>query len=88
MELLPEFHTAESEYSINAGRNSARLLRSLTRSYPSELVSGVKINTGRGSARIVSQGNRLKILAESYSMEAAWELCSEIREKAAALDKQ
>jgi mannose-1-phosphate guanylyltransferase/phosphomannomutase len=88
MARLPQFHTAESEYSLSTGKGSARLLRSLAKNYPAELVSGIKINTGRGSARIIGQGSRLRILAESYSMEAAWELCTEIKEKAAALDKQ
>jgi len=85
MALIPEFYTAESEYS--AKTSCARLLKSLTRAYPSELVSGLRINDGRGSARIVSQGGRLKILAESYSMEAAWELCSEIKKKAEEIDR-
>jgi phosphomannomutase len=85
MALLPDYHTAESEYSVNT--NSARLLRSLTRTYQSELVSGLRVRDGRGSARIVYDGKRLKILAESYSMEAAWDLCSEIKAKAAEADK-
>ena len=60
MELLPEFHTAESEYSIDGGKNSARLLRSLTRNYPSELVSGVKINTGKGKRKNSKSGKQTK----------------------------
>ncbi len=82
---IPEFHTAESEYRTNA--STARLLKSFARSYQAELVSGVRIDEERGSVRLSGRGSRLKITAESRSMEAARELCDEIRRKAAEYDR-
>jgi hypothetical protein len=82
---IPEYHTAESEYRTSA--SAARLLKSFARSYQAELVSGVRIDDERGSVRLSGRGNRMKIIAESRSMEAARELCDEMARKAAEYDR-
>ncbi len=81
MSLLPDFYITENV--VTSSLRTGELMKRLGRYYGnSEHVSGMKIKTGLGSARITADSaNRLHVVAESGSMEAAGELCSEIISK-------
>ncbi|MBP5165735.1 MAG: hypothetical protein ILP09_00575, partial [Oscillospiraceae bacterium] len=81
MSLLPDFYITENV--VTSSVRTPELMKRLGQHYGrSEHVSGMKIKTELGSARITAdRKNLLHITAESRSMEAAGELCSEIISK-------
>ena len=85
MDSLPPFATREAELEIRSG--SGRLLRALGQEYGGETVSGLKLRTPKGCATVTPDSlGRLRIYAESTAMEAAGELCTELRERLRQLD--
>ena len=85
MDGLPAFETREEEIRIRSG--SGRLLRSLRQEYGGETVSGLKLRTAKGCATVSPDTlGKLRIRAESSAMEAAGELCAEIRDRLRQLD--
>ena len=85
MDSLPPYETRETELEVKSG--SGRLLRALRREYGGETVSGLKLRTARGCATVSPDTlGKLRILAESSAMEAAGELCLELRERLRQLD--
>ena len=85
MDSLPPYETRETELQVRSG--SGRLLRALRQEYGGETVSGLKLRTDKGCATISPDTlGRLRIRAESSAMEAAGELCAELRDKLRELD--
>lgn len=85
MDSLPPYETRETELSIRSG--SGRLLRALRQEYGGETVSGLKLRTAKGCATVSPDTlGKLRIRAESTAMEAAGELCAELRDKLRELD--
>ena len=85
MDSLPPYETREAELTVKSG--SGRLLRALRREYGGETVSGLKVRTEKGCATVSPDTlGRLRILAESTAMEAAGELCAELRDRLRQLD--
>ena len=85
MDSLPPYETRETELEVKSG--SGRLLRALRREYGGETVSGLKVRTAKGCATVSPDTlGRLRILAESTAMEAAGELCAELRDRLRQLD--
>ena len=85
MDSLPPFETREAELEVRSG--SGRLLRALHREYGGETVSGLKVRTAKGCATVSPDTlGRIRILAESSAMEAAGELCAELRDRLRQLD--
>ena len=85
MDSLPSYETRETELEIRSG--SGKLLRALRQEYGGETVSGLKLRTARGCATVSPDTlGRLRIRAESSAMEAAGELCAELRERLRQLD--
>ena len=85
MDSLPPFETREEELQTRSG--SGRLLKALRREYGGETISGLKLRTPKGCATVSPDTlGRLRIRAESSAMEAAGELCAEIRDRLRQLD--
>ena len=65
-----------------------QLLRALRQEYGGgETVSGLKLRTAKGCATVSPDTlGKLRIRAESTAMEAAGELCAELRERLRQLD--
>ena len=85
MDSVPPYETRETELSIRSG--SGRLLRVLRQEYGGETVSGLKLRTAKGCATISPDTlGKLRIRAESTAMEAAGELCAELRDRLRELD--
>ena len=85
MDSLPPFETREEEIPVRSG--SGRLIRALRQEYGGETVSGLKLRTPKGCATVSPDTlGRLRIRAESSAMEAAGELCAELRDRLRQLD--
>ena len=85
MDSIPPFETREEELPIRSG--SGKLLRALGQEYGGETVSGLKLRTARGCATVSPDTlGKLRIRAESAAMEAAGELCAELRDRLKQLD--
>ena len=85
MDSLPPFETREEEIPVRSG--SGRLIRALRQEYGGETVSGLKLRTPKGCATVSPDTlGKLRIRAESTAMEAAGELCAELRDRLRQLD--
>ena len=87
MRSLPEYHTKEEVLCLH-GTDTA-VLRRLSHDRQTETVNGLRLHQGDATATIRRlDGGRLRILAESCSMEAAEELCGSLRRQIRNLDGQ
>jgi mannose-1-phosphate guanylyltransferase/phosphomannomutase len=87
MRSLPEYHTKEEVLCLH-GMDTA-VLRRLSYDRQTETVNGLRLHQGDATATIRRlDGGRLRILAESCSMEAAEELCGSLRRQIRILDGQ
>lgn len=77
MDALPRFQQSTRILPVEDGGMQA--LRELGRFYEGERVSGLRVSTGDGSFHVTAlDPRRLRIVAESQSMEAAAALCEEV----------
>ncbi len=78
---LPPFQTVEEEYFPEGGdENKASLLARLS-SAGGKGKEGIAFSTGNGFIAVTPRKNGFRIIAQSYSMEAAHELCTDMKGK-------
>jgi mannose-1-phosphate guanylyltransferase/phosphomannomutase len=89
-EKLPKFSSMTREIPLKGDRGAImRLMASHCAGMASELASGLKLDTDRGSVHIspLRERSALKIRTESMNEETAEELCAEFERRTREIDK-